>query len=56
MANEPAEFSRQSFKWIKADSGTTYLCPVDAIRGRSNLTEEELDTLCANESLSPHND
>jgi hypothetical protein len=56
MANEPTAFSRQSFKWIKSESGTTYLCPVDVIRGRNDLTEGELSALFMNESLSPHND
>ncbi|MBC8875981.1 MAG: hypothetical protein H8E44_41685 [Planctomycetes bacterium] len=56
MPNETAEFSRQSFKWVKAETGTTYLCPVDVIKGRSDLTDEELSVLCIDESLSPHND
>ena len=50
MASETYEFSRQSFKWIKSESGTTYLCPVEAIRGRSRLSEDELSTVCVDES------
>jgi len=56
MTSQPAEFSRRSFKWIKAQSGTTYLCPVEALAGRSGLPEEEMRAVCVNESLSPHND
>jgi hypothetical protein len=56
MAIETTHFSRKNFKWIRSESGTTYLCPVDAIRGRNDLSEEELSTLCMDESLSPHND
>ena len=56
MASESADFTRQSFKWIRSDSGTSYLCPVEAIQGRSGLTEEELNAVCVNESLNPQND
>ena len=56
MANDYTEFRRQSFKWIKAESGTTYVCPVEAIKGRSNLSEEELSSVCMDESLNPQND
>lgn len=56
MASESTEFTRQSFKWIKSESGATYLCPVDAIKGRSHLADEELSAVCVDESLSPHND
>jgi hypothetical protein len=54
-ANSPS-FSRQSFKWIKSDSGSTYLCQVDALRGIDNPTEEQLRSLCVDESLNPQND
>ena len=48
--------SRQNFKWVKSDSGSTYLCPIDAIRGLDNPTEEQLRTHCMDESLNPQND
>ena len=56
MSPQPASFSRQSFKWIKSDSGSTYLCEVAAIRGLDNPTEEQLSSLCVNESQNPHNE
>ena len=40
MSADVSSFSRQSFKWIKADSGHTYLCPVDALSRIDNPTEE----------------
>ena len=45
-----------SVKWIKADSGSTYLCPVDALDRFDNPTEEELRTICVDESQNPQND
>ena len=56
MSSESTEFTRRSFKWIKSETGTTYLCPVDAIKGRSLSADEELSAVCVDESLSPHND
>jgi hypothetical protein len=41
-------------KWIKAESGSTYLCPVDALSRIENPTEDQLKTLCVNESENPH--
>ena len=56
MSTNVADISRQSFKWIKSDSGSTYLCQVDAIRGLSSPTEEQLRSLCVDESLNPQNE
>ena len=56
MVNAATDFTRQSFKWIKAESGTTYLCPADAVAGHGNLTEQELSKICVDESLNPQND
>lgn len=56
MASEYTEFRRQSFKWIKGESGTTYICPVEALKGRSDLSDEELSAVCVDESLNPQND
>ena len=40
------EFKKQlSVKWIKAASGHTYLCPVDALNRFDNPTEEQLKTI-----------
>jgi len=56
MSDQPSSVSRQSFKWIKSSSGSTYLCPVDAMRGIDNPTEEQLRSLGVDESLNPQND
>jgi hypothetical protein len=54
---ENKEYKRAlGVKWIKAASGTTYLCPAGAIDHIENPTEEQLKELCVNESLNPHND
>jgi hypothetical protein len=45
-----------SMKWIKAESGTTYLCPAEALSGVSNLDENQLMSMCVNESENPQND
>jgi len=45
-----------SVTWIKADSGTTYLCPVDAVSRLENPTEEQLKLICVDESMNPQND
>lgn len=42
--------------WIKADSGSTYLCPVDALSKLENPTEEQLKMICVDESDNPQND
>jgi hypothetical protein len=43
-------------KWIKADSGSTYLCPVDALGKLNSPTEEQLRMICVEESTNPQND
>jgi hypothetical protein len=45
-----------SVKWIKADSGSTYLCPVDSLDRLSNPSEEQLRMICVEESSNPQND
>jgi hypothetical protein len=51
------EFKRElSVKWIKADSGSTYLCPVNALDKLSNPTEDQLRMICVEESSNPQND
>ena len=47
---------RVNFKWIKAESGSTYLCPVNILNRLGTLTDEQLRTLCVDESANPHND
>ena len=43
-------------KWIKADSGTTYLCPVEALDRLDTPTEDQLKLICVNESDNPQNE
>jgi hypothetical protein len=43
-------------RWIKADSGHTYLCPVDAVKDIENPSEEQLKSICIDESDNPQND
>ena len=45
-----------SLKWIKAESGNTYLCPVKALDRLDNPTEEDLKMICVDESKNPQND
>ncbi len=45
-----------SVKWIKAESGNTYLCPVSALNRLDNPTEEQLKMICVDESENPQND
>ena len=54
--NEEIRDRKQSIgiEWIRAASGTTYLCPVG--QDLSSASEEELRRLCVNESENPQND
>lgn len=45
-----------SVKWIKAKSGSTYLCPVKALDRLKNPTEEQLKMICVDESKNPQNE
>jgi len=50
-------YKRQlSVKWIKAESGTTYLCPVESLKRLDNPTEDQLKMICVDESQNPHNE
>jgi hypothetical protein len=55
MANE---IKRElSLKWIKAPSGSTYLCPLEAVsKLQHEPSEEELKIMCVDESKNPQND
>jgi hypothetical protein len=44
-----------SLRWIRAKSGSTYLCPVDALKDIENPTEEQLKSVCVDESHNPQN-
>jgi len=51
------EFKKElSVKWIKGQSGATYLCPVDALSRMDNPTEDDLKKICVDESQNPQND
>jgi hypothetical protein len=55
--DESKEYKKElSVKWIKATSGHTYLCPVDALNKIDNPTEEDLKKICVDESDNPQND
>ena len=60
MAEQPdskEEFKRSiGVKWIKAESGSTYLCPVDALDRIENPTEDQLKLMCIDESDNPQNE
>ena len=43
-------------KWVKGESGRTYLCPVDALNRLDNPSEDQLKTICVDESENPQND
>ena len=43
-------------KWIKAESGSTYLCPVNALDKLDAPTEEQLKLICVDESMNPQNE
>lgn len=57
MAKVLNEFKRElGVQWIKSQSGTTYLCPVEALRRLDKPTEEQLKMICVDESDNPQND
>ena len=57
MSDETKEIQQRiSLKWIKAGSGNTYLCPVDALKRLDSPTEEQLKLICVDESANPQND
>jgi hypothetical protein len=52
-----ARKSEISTKWVKAeDSDTTFLCPTNKLSGLRGRTEEELRSICVDESNNPQND
>ncbi len=57
MSEQLNDFKKElGVRWIKARSGNTYLCPVDALDRLSNPTEDQLRIMCVDESLNPQND
>lgn len=57
MENE-TRISKQDFgiKWIKSDTGNTYLCPAGALKNFESMTDEQLKLVCVEESANPQND
>ena len=43
-------------KWVKGDSGQTYLCPANALDRIQNPSESDLKKICVDESQNPQND
>jgi len=57
MTDDLKEFKKElNVKWVKAESGMTYLCPVKALERLQNPGEKELKTICVDESENPQND
>ena len=51
------EFATEiNVKWVKAESGNTYLCPASEARNFDNPSEDELRAVCVDESENPHNE
>ena len=51
------EFKKEiGVKWVRAESGTSYLCPVTAYAKLQNPREEDLKKICVDESNNPQND
>ena len=42
-------------RWIKAESGTTYLCPTDVLDRIDAKSEYDLRMVCVEESSNPQN-
>lgn len=56
MAGEQNEFKKElNVKWVKGDSGTSYLCPVESLNRLDKPGDEELQTICVDESDNPQN-
>jgi hypothetical protein len=57
MSEELNEFKKElGVRWVKAESGHTYLCPVAALTRLSSPTEDQLKMICVDESTNPQND
>jgi hypothetical protein len=57
MAEDLKEFKKEiGVKWVKAESGTSYLCPVKALQRLGAPNEADLKKVCVDESDNPQND
>ncbi len=43
-------------KWIRGESGASYLCSLEAIQHLKNPSEADLQRYCVDESHNPQND
>lgn len=56
MSNAEKEFKKElDVKWVKGKSGTSYLCPVNALKRLNNPGDPELQKICVDESDNPQN-
>ena len=59
MADELKQFNKEiGVKWVKAESGTSYLCPIKAFDrlGDAKPKEADLKKICVDESQNPQYD
>ena len=57
MSKETKEFKQEiALKWVKAESGNTYLCPSTSLSKIDSRDEHQLKTICVDESNNPQND
>jgi hypothetical protein len=56
MSDQDHSFKQSlNHRWIKANSGLTYLCPASALEGMENPSEGYLQAMCVDESINPQN-
>lgn len=54
MVNHMNEHKRDlGVRWIQAESGTSYLCPISALEDLEQPTDEKLKEICIDESMNP---
>ena len=57
MDNQTKEFKRElSVKWVKGESGTSYLCPTESLKRLDKPNDKDLEKICVDESNNPQND
>jgi hypothetical protein len=57
MEKEYNEFKQSiGVRWVKGDSGNTYLCPSALLEKVDPSDEKQLKNICLDESENPQND
>jgi hypothetical protein len=57
MSDLNEEFKQElGVKWVKAESGNTYLCPSASLNRLDNPSEDDLQMICVDESMNPQNE